>query len=103
MIKDEVRKLCEEGQNKINNFRKMAEDIRKSDKYTGEYKIAKNTECQNKIKEIVIEYSSKIVELFNNEIQRLESINYYKDSTPGLTSNILKMIELSKKNKFYIY
>lgn len=98
MLKDEIRKLIDEGQGKIERFNAIIQQIKESKTYSNEFKISENASYQNKIIETVQEYSQRIIQLFDDEINRINSINFYEDKYPEETANILKMIELSKIN-----
>lgn len=96
MIKDDIAKILEEGQKSIDNIKGLMEEVANDKIHSEEWKLNKQRDLKDTIKNIISEHTNKALKLFDDEIKKLESINPYKDNNPEETANILKMIELSR-------
>lgn len=96
MIKDDIAKLLEEGQKRIDSIKALMEEVKNDTVHSEEWRADKYKELQGTVKDIIAEHTNSAIKLFDEEIKKLESINPYADNNPEETANILKMIELSR-------
>ena len=95
-IKEKIILIIEKANSKIEEINKSIERIKETPMYSNEHKLQVEAEKKQEFLQIRNEVNDQIIKLFNEEIERMNNENYYKDSNNSETSNILKMIELSK-------
>ncbi|WP_346913889.1 hypothetical protein [Clostridium sp.] len=96
MLKDKLRKIIDDGNARISELQKKIVKIKESPMYSYDYKLQVNADYRQECIKIRNEVHDKVIKLFDEEIERVNSENYYKNIDSLETSNILKMIELLK-------
>lgn len=96
MLKDKVKKVIDNGKNKLKKIAEKTIKVSESPMYTSEYKQQVINELIPDIVSIKEEVSKNVEGIFNNEINSIKNTNVFNGSDDLETSNILKMLELSK-------
>lgn len=96
MLRDKIRKIIDDGNARISELQKKIVKIKESTMYSNDYKLKANADYRQECIKIRNEVHDKVIKLFDEEIQKVNEENYYKDNNSLETSNLLKMIELTK-------
>lgn len=95
-IKEKVESIIEKGNSRIEEINKSIQRVKETSMYSNEHKLQVEAEKKQECLQIRNEVSDQVNKLFDEEIERVNGENYYKNIDNSETSNILKMIELSK-------
>lgn len=95
-IKEKVIEIINSANVQINKINKSIETVKETPMYSNDHKLQVESEKKQEIISIRNKVAEDIVKLFDEEIQKLNSVNPYADSKAEETTNILKMIELTK-------
>lgn len=96
MLRYKIRKIIDDGNARISELQKKIVKIKESSMYSNDYKLQANADYGQECIKIRNEVHDKVIKLFDEEIQKVNEENYYKDNNSLETSNLLKMIELTK-------
>ncbi|MGI6601355.1 MAG: hypothetical protein ACOX3N_06015 [Dethiobacteria bacterium] len=95
-LKKNLRVTLDNFNGKFQAIESKANELQADSKYSKEYKVKKEKELSRELEAVKQEAVKKISSIFDNEINRLNSINIFDADDDIKTSNILKMLELSK-------
>lgn len=95
-LKKNLRVTLDNFNGKFQAIESKANELQADSKYSKEYKVKKEKELSRELEAVKQEAVKKISSIFDNEINRLNSINVFNVGDDIKTSNILKMLELSK-------
>lgn len=93
MIKEDIRKIVEECNSKIKVNLDEISNIKKTERYTQDYKNKKIAPLKQEIRELKIDTKKKMEDIFNNKINGIKSKEVFNFGDVE-TSNILKMLEM---------